>query len=88
MYDLFDAHGVFCYAISFTSFGCPYFVVSLLLGLIKVNPCLIASDDFCERSIVVFRELFQQLFGDSYQSKFLLFCKEIGYPSGTYPSHF
>jgi hypothetical protein len=54
----------------------------------KVNPRLTASDDICERSNIVFRELFQQLFGDSYPSKFLLLCKEMGYPSGTYPSHF
>ena len=78
---LFDAHGAFCYARSFASFGCPYFVV-------KVNLRLIASDDIFERSIVVFRELFQQLFCDSYPSKFLFFCNEVGYPSGTYPSHF
>jgi hypothetical protein len=37
----------------FTSFGCPYFVMYLSLGLIKVNPRLIASDDICDRSIVV-----------------------------------
>ena len=54
------------------------------LGLVKVNPRLIANDDICERSIVVFRELFQQLFCDSYPSKFLLFSKEMRYPSGTY----
>jgi hypothetical protein len=35
VHDLFDAHGVFCYARSLTSFGLPYFVMSLLLGLIK-----------------------------------------------------
>ena len=46
------------------------------------------SGDICERSIVVFGELFQQMFCDSYPSKFLFFCNEIGYPSGTYPSHF
>ena len=57
-------------------------------GLVKVNPRLITSDDVCERSIVVFRELFQLLFCDSYPSKFLFFCKEMGYPSGTYHSHF
>ena len=56
----FDAHGAFCYAMSFASFGCPYFVLYLSLGLVKVNPRLIASDYICERSIVVFRELFQQ----------------------------
>jgi hypothetical protein len=60
----------------------------LSLGLIKDNPRLIASEDICERSIVVFREQFQQFFEDFYLSKFLLFCKEMGYPSGTYPSHF
>ena len=85
---LFDAHGAFCYARFFASFDCPSFVLYLLLGLVKVNPRLIASDDICERSIVVFRELFQQLFCDSYPSKFLFFCNEMGYPSGTYPSHF
>ena len=85
---LFYAHGAFCYAWSFASFGSPYFVLYLSLGLKKVNPRLIASDDICERSIVIFRELFQQLFGDSYPSKFLFFCNEMGYPSGTYPSHF
>ena len=84
----FDAHGAFFYARSLASFGCPYFVLYLSLGLIKVNPRLIDSDDICERSIAVFRELFQQLFCDSYPSKFLFFCKEMGYPSGTYPSHF
>ena len=56
------------------------------LGLVKVKPRLIASDDICERSIVVFRVPFQQLFWDSYTSKFLFFCNEMGYPSGTYPS--
>ena len=85
---LFDAHGAFCYARSFASFGCPYVVLYLSLGLLKVNPCLVASDDICERLIVVFRELFQQLFCDSNLSKILLFCNEIGYPSGTYPSNF
>ena len=85
---LFDAHGAFCYARSFASFGCLYFVLHLSLGLVKVNPRLIASDDICQRSIVVFRELSQQLFCDSYPSKFLFFCKEMGYPSGTYPFHF
>ena len=70
---LVDAHGAFCYARSFASFGCPYFILYLSLGLVKVNPCLIASDDICERSIVVFRELFQQLFCDSYPSKFFSF---------------
>jgi hypothetical protein len=49
---------------------------------------LIASYDICERAIFVFRELFQQMLGDSYPTKFLLFCKEMGYPSGIYPSHF
>ena len=77
IYYLFDAHGAFCYARSFASFGCPYFVLYFSLGLVKVNPRLIASDDICERSIVVFRELFQQLFCDSHRSKFLLFCNEI-----------
>ena len=81
---LFDAHGAFCYARYFASFG---FVLYLSLGLVKVNPSLIASDDICERSIVVFRELFQQLFCDSYPSKFLFFCNEMVYSSGTYPSH-
>ena len=85
---LFDAHGAFRYARSFASFSCPYFVRYLSLGLIKVNPRLIASDDICERSIVVFRELFQQLFCDSYPSKFLFFCNEMGYPSGTHPFYF
>ena len=65
-----------------------YFVLYLSIGLVKVNPCLIASNDICERSIVAVRELFQQLFCDSYPSKFLFFCNEIGYPSGIYPSHF
>jgi hypothetical protein len=51
----------------------------LSLWLIKVNPRFIASDDICERSIVVFMELFQQLFGDSYVSKFLLFLYGDGY---------
>ena len=69
---LFDIHGAFCYARSFASFGCPYFVRYLSLGLVKVNPRLIASDDICERSIVVFRELFQQLFCDSNLSKFFV----------------
>jgi hypothetical protein len=59
IHDLFHAHGAFRYARSLTSLSCQYFV------MLKVNPCLIASDDICERSIVVFRELFQQLFGDS-----------------------
>ena len=85
---LYGAHGAFCYARSFASFCCPYFVLYLSLGLIKVNPRLIANDDICERSIVVFRELFQQLFYDSYPSKFLFFYKEMGCPSGTYPSYF
>ena len=80
---LLDAHGAFCYERSFASFGCPYFVLYLLLGLVKVNPRLIASNDICERLIVVFRELFQQLFCDSYPSKFLFFCNEMGYPSGS-----
>ena len=88
IHDVFDAHGAFCYARSFASFGCPYFVLYLSLGLVKVNPRLIDSDDICGRPIVVFRELFQKLFCDSYPSKFLLFCNEMGYPSGTYPSHF
>jgi hypothetical protein len=43
----FDAHGAFCYARSCTFFGCPYFVMSILFVLIKVNPRLIASDDTC-----------------------------------------
>jgi hypothetical protein len=73
---------------SLTSFVCLYFVMYLSLGLIKVNQRLAASDDTCERPIVVFRELFQQLFGNSYPSKALLFCKEIRCSSGTYPSHF
>ena len=85
---LLDAHGTFCYERSLASFGCPYFVLYLSLGLVKVNPRLIASDDICERSIVVFRELFQQLFCVSYPRKFLFFCKEMGYPSSTYPFHF
>jgi hypothetical protein len=68
IHDLFDAHGAFCYARSLTSFGCPYFVIYL-------SPRLMASDDICERWIIVFTELFQRLFGDSYPSKFLLFCK-------------
>ena len=85
---LFDSHGAFCYARSFASSGCPYFVLYLSLGLVKVNPRLIASDDICKRSIVVFRELFQQMFCDSYPSKFLFFCNEMGYPSITYHSHF
>jgi hypothetical protein len=38
-----------------TSFDCPYFVMHLSLGLTKVNLRLIASDDICERSIVVFK---------------------------------
>ena len=50
-----------------------------------MNPRLIGRDDICERSIVVFRELFQQLFCHSYPSKFLFFCNEMGYPSGTDP---
>jgi hypothetical protein len=69
-----------------TSFGRPYFVMNLSLGLIKWTHVW-DSDDHCKRSIVVFRELFQQLFGDWYPSKFLLFCK-MGYPPDTYPSHF
>ena len=85
---LFDAHGSFCYARSFAYFGCPYFVLYLSLALVKVNPRLIASDDICERSIVVFRKLFQQLFCDSCPSKFLFFCNEMGYPNSTCPSHF
>jgi hypothetical protein len=68
-HDLYDVHGAFCYARSLTFFACPYFVMYLLLGLIKVNLRLRASDDICERSIVVLRELFKQLFGDSYTSK-------------------
>ena len=68
----FDAHGVFCYARSFASFGCPFFVLYLSLGLVKLNQRLIASDDICEISIVVFRELFLQLFCDSYPSKFFV----------------
>ena len=48
------------------------------LRLLKVNPRLIASDDICERSIVVFRELFEQLFCYSYPSKFFFFCNEMG----------
>ena len=72
---LFGAHGVFCYARSFASFRCPYFVLYLSLGLVKVNPHLMASDNICERLIVVFRELFQQLFCDSYPSKFCLACE-------------
>jgi hypothetical protein len=55
--------------ITYLLFG-TYFVIYVLLGLIKVNQCLIASHDICERSIVVFRELFQQLFGDFYPSMF------------------
>ena len=85
---LVDAHGAFCYARSFAAFGCPYFILYLSLGLVKLNPCLIASNDVCERSIVVFRELFHKLFCDSSPSKFLFFGNEMGYPSGTYPSHF
>jgi hypothetical protein len=50
-------------------------VMYLLLGLIKVN-IAIASHDIFKRS-VVFWDLFQKLFGDSYPSKFLLFCTEI-----------
>ena len=88
IYYLFDAHCVFCYARSFTSFGCQNFILYLSLALVKVNPRLIASDDICERSVVVFRELFQHLFCNSHPSKFLFFCNEMGYPSGTYPSHF
>ena len=75
---LIDAHGAFCYARSFASFGCPYFGLYLSLGLVKVNPRLIACDDICERSIVVFMELFQRLLCDSYPSKFLFFCNEMG----------
>ena len=78
---LSDAHGAFCYARSFASFGCPNFVLYLSLRLI-------GNDDICERSIVVFRELFQQLFFDCDPSKCLFFCNEVGYSSGTYPSHF
>ena len=77
----FDAHGAFCYARSFASFGYPYFVICISLGLVKVDPRLVASDDICERSIVIFRELFQKLFCDSYPNKFLFFCNEMGYPS-------
>lgn len=43
------------------------------------------GNDICEGSIVVFRKLFQQLFGDSHSSKLFLLCKEIWYPSGMYP---
>ena len=85
---LFAAHGAFCCARSFASFGCPYFVLYLSLGLVKVNSRLIAGDDIYERSIVLLRELFQPLFCDSYPCKFLFFCNEIGYPSGTYLSQF
>jgi hypothetical protein len=53
------------YAKSSTSFGWPYFVMHLSLGLIKVKPRLIASHYICERWIVVFRELFQQMLGNS-----------------------
>jgi hypothetical protein len=88
IHDLFDTHDVFCYTRSLTTFVCPYFVIYRSLGVIKVNPRLMSSDAICERSSVVFRELCHQLFGNSYPSKFLLFCKDMGYPSGTFPSHF
>jgi hypothetical protein len=55
----------------------------LSLGFIKMNPRPIPTDDICEKSIVALWELFQQLFGDSESSKCLLFCKEMGYHSGT-----
>jgi hypothetical protein len=46
----------------------PIFLLCLSLGLIKVNPPLIASDDIFERSIVVFKEQCEQLFQDSFSS--------------------
>lgn len=54
----------------------------------KSDPSLVASDDIRERLIDVFRNLFQQLFGDSFPNKLLLFCKEMEFPSCTYPSQF
>jgi hypothetical protein len=78
IHDLLGAHGAFCFARSLTSIRCPYFVIYLLLGLMKVRTCLIACDDICERAIVVFRELFQQLFGDSYLSIFCSFVRRWG----------
>jgi hypothetical protein len=74
IHDLFDAHGAFCYSRS--SFSCPYFVMYLSLGLMNVNLRLFASENICRRSV-----------GDSYLSKFLLFCKGMGCPFGTNPSH-
>jgi hypothetical protein len=53
-HDHFDAHEAFCYF-----FLLPIFCYVLFsLVLIKVNQCLIASDDIFERSIDVFMELF------------------------------
>jgi hypothetical protein len=58
IHDLSDVHDEFCYAGSLTYFDWPYFVMYLSLGLINVKTRLIAGDDICERSIVVFRELY------------------------------
>jgi hypothetical protein len=78
--DLFDAHGAFCYARYLTFIGCLYVLTILLFGgLINENPRLIAGD-ICERSIVVFREPFQHLFGDSSPSNVLLFCQAMRHP--------
>jgi hypothetical protein len=71
IHDLFDAHGTICYARSLTSCGSQYFDVFPSLCLINVNPRLIASDENCERFIVVFTELFQQLLEDYYTSSFV-----------------
>lgn len=49
----------------------------------KLHPHLIDS-----RSIVVFRELFQHLFGDSYPNKILFLFKDMGVQSFTHPSQF
>lgn len=51
--------------------GCPYFVLFL-------EPKSHQGWLYCWRSVVVFRELIHQCFGDSDPSKVLLFCKELG----------
>ena len=72
---LFDAHGAFCYARSFASFGCPYFVP--YLSLVKVNPRLIASDDFCER-LLYLGNCFNNCFAILIRASFCSFVRRWG----------
>lgn len=62
--------------------------LNLLFGLKTVNPCLVTSDDICERLCTVIWKLFKEHFRTLHAYLFLHICQQMGSQSSTNLSFF